>query len=180
MLNIEYSNAHFANCECPKRIVKTLWALAVCATFGAFCGGASGVSISFLLILIYGFADGISGLASLFAFTFMVGAVAGFYAGLIGAVLGGSKGWFTGGFFGGAPVGFVFFLGTGFIGGIIAIFIYNFVALESDCNKLCRWILSTYNHSDLGEWRTRKLWIAPVFAFYFLSLYSAFRLLSTY
>ena len=136
--------------------------------------------ITLLFTLNSGFANGTSGLLGFSAFSFIIGTVAGLFAGLIGAVLGGSKGWFTGGFFGGAPVGFIFFLGTGIIGGIVAMFVYKLVILENEDNKLCRWILDTYTDSDLGEWRTRKLWIAPVFAFYFLSLYSAFRLLSTY
>ena len=173
----EYSNAHFANRECPKRIVKTLWALAVCAGFGALCGVVCGAAIGLTLGTLLGGGLG-------FQIGFVVGAglgaIAGFFAGLIGATIGGVNGWLIGGFFGGAFIGLWLFFFTGILGAGAATFVADEILRQSQRNKLCRWISNIYNNSDLGEWHTRKLWIAPVFAFYFLSLYSAFRLLSTY
>lgn len=173
----EYSNSHLANCECPKRVVKTLWALAVCAGFGAICGVACGVMIGgglgFLVNPTYGLGIGV-------LFGAALGLIAGFFAGLIGATIGGINGWLIGGFFGGAFIGHVAFFATGVLGAGAATFLADEVQRRSENNKLCCWILETYNNSDLGEWRTRKLWIAPVFAFYILSLYFALRLLSTY
>ena len=171
-----YSNAHFFDCKCPKRIAKTLWALAVCAIFGALCGALSGALIGVLFVLLttreqfsyMGF-----GLAIGAAF----GLVAGFFAGLTGAVIGERRGWLIGGFFGGALVGVWFFPITGIIGAFATRFFYDEVLRRSKDNKLYRGILATYDRSDLGEWRTRKLWIAPVFVFYVLSLFVAFKLL---
>ena len=179
-----YSNAHFFDCKCPKRIAKTLWALAVCAIFGAICGTVCGAMIGGLLGFVIGSSYGLE--SSLFYLGFglligaALGAIAGFFSGLIGATIGGINGWLIGGFFGGAFVGHLAFFVTGIVGAGAATFVADEVQKRSQHNTICRWILSTYNNSDLGEWRTRKLWIAPVFAFYFLSLYSAFRLLSTY
>ncbi len=180
----EYSNAHFSCCECPKRIVKTLWALAICAIFGALCGAVCGAMIGGLLGFVmgstYGLASGLHYLGIGLLIGATLGAPAGFFSGLIGATIGGINGWLIGGFFGGAFIGHLAFFVTGIVGAGAATFVADEVQKRSQHNTICRWILSTYNHSDLGEWRTRKLWIAPVFALYVLSLFVAFKLLSSY
>ena len=170
----ESPKVHFANCECPKRVVKTLWALAVCAGLGALCGVVCGFVIGASVGLLFGLYGALigSGVGA------VLGAIAGSYSGLIGAAWGGENGWMMGGFLGSALVGLWLFFVTGAIGALASSSAYDFVLKSSDHNPLCRWILETYNNSDLGEWRTRKLWLALVMAFYALSILFSFKLLS--
>jgi hypothetical protein len=171
----EYSNSHFVNCDCLRRIAKTLWALTVCAGFGAICGVVCGAAVGFVL----GIGFGTYGLFVGVPFGAVLGAIAGFFAGLIGAVLSDFSGWFFGGFLGGGLVGLWFFPFTGAMGAFAATFLYEKVLQKSKNNLFCYWILETVNNSDLGQSRTRKLWIAPVFVLYLTAIFFLLRYLQT-